>query len=101
MCIAFASLAGTLYACGNNAQSVTRSPIPPKVSLFTTTPTPDVEATVQSRLTEERAVEATVEAKALELAKVMVELTAQAIPTIPPTPVPPSVTPASNQSPTV
>ena len=77
-------------------------------------PTPDVQATVQAVLAEERAIEATVEAKAQEMAKVIVEATARANPTatlvpptaapapptstpVPPTstPVPPTVTPAA------
>ena len=41
-------------------------------------PTPDIEATVQARLNEERAAVATVEAQAQILAKAMVEATAQA-----------------------
>jgi len=58
-------------------------------------PTLDVEATVQARLTEERAIEATVVAKAQAMAKVIVEATAQAAPTA--TPIPP--TPKSAYSP--
>ena len=46
----------------------------------TSEPAPDIEATVQARLVEERAAEATVEAKAQVMAKAMVEATAQAVP---------------------
>ena len=45
-----------------------------------TQPLPDIEATVQARLNEERAAEGTVEARAQVLAKAMVEATAQAMP---------------------
>jgi hypothetical protein len=48
-----------------------------------TQPLPDIEATVQARLAEERVAEATVEVRALALAKVMAEATAQAVSTAP------------------
>jgi hypothetical protein len=45
-----------------------------------TQPLPDIEATVEARLNEERAIEATVEAKAQAIAKPIVDATAQAVP---------------------
>ena len=56
-------------------------------------PTLDVEATVQARFTEERAIDATVEAKAQAMAKPIVEATAQAVPTNSPVPSTPTSTP--------
>ena len=63
-----------------------------------TQPTPDTEATIQARLTEERVAETTVEAKTQAMTKAMVEATAQVTLTttpVPPTPTLPEAIPAT------
>ena len=54
-------------------------------------PLSEIDATVASKVVEERVAEATVEAKLQAMAKTIVEATAQAVPTA--TPIPPSPTP--------
>ena len=63
-------------ACGGTPQ-------PTSITVRTSTPqpTPNVEATVHASLVEERAAEATVEARIQTAAKAIVEATAQAIST--------------------
>jgi len=58
----------------------------------TVSPTPDIEATVESRLIEEKNINASLEATAESMAKLMIEATSLAIPTATPTPEP-TVTP--------
>ena len=82
--LAWALLVVCVVACGGTLQ-------PTSALLPTPAPTPNIEATVEARVTEERAIEATIEAKAEAKAKVMVEATAQAAPT--PTPIPATPTP--------